>query len=178
MLHLPRTPTKADDGIEKVKKSLSAKWGITLPVRDSTWSPSQRDPKRREDRILAVIQFLFFKGGALDCALELFDKHALSQFSHWQFKARAELDVLPSREISKSALHQDFLRKRKELEPTQVEELTVSLYHFLSQVADRVKAGETFPRLPPAERTEGKDQHPLPFLCDRLLTILQTGTSR
>jgi len=146
MLH-PSTPTKAgkaDDGIERLKQSLSAKWGIQFPVKDSTWSPSRRDPNRVEDRILAVIQFLYFRDGALHYAIEQFEKTATTVYSKWQFKPRGEADVLPSREGPESAVKRDFLHKCAQLEESAIKELTESLWLNLSLIKDRVKAGEKF----------------------------------
>ena len=138
----PKTPTKADDGIEQLKQSLSAKWGIQLPARDSAWSPSKLDLTRMEDRILACMQFLYFREGALYHAIEQFEKYAVTLCSEWQFKPRAEVNVLPSREGS--ALKRDFLRKRGELDHDGVKGLTQSLWHNLNEVAERVKKGEKF----------------------------------
>ena len=68
----PKTPTKADDEIEKLKRSLSAKWGIQFPVRDLTWSPSRSNLGLVEEKILTCIQFLYFRDGALHHAIEQF----------------------------------------------------------------------------------------------------------
>lgn len=144
MLH-PSTPTKADDGIERLKQSLFVKWSIQFPSRDSAWSPSRRDPNRVEDKILAVIQFLYFRDGALQVAVEQFEKCAGTVYSKWQFKPRGEPDMIPSREGVESTVKRDFLRKRGQLEGSAVKEVTESLWWNLSQIADRVKAGEKFP---------------------------------
>lgn len=139
----PETPTKADDGIEKLKQSLSAKWGIQFPARDSTWSPSRSNLSLVEEKILTRIQFLYFRDGALRHAIEQFEKHASTLCSQWQFKPRAEVDVLPLREYS--TLKKDFLQKRDQLDRGTIKELTEVLWHQLNQVADRVKKGEKFP---------------------------------
>ena len=151
MLPLPKTPSKVDDGIERVKQSLSTKWGIRFPVRDPT--PSKRDRSLVEEKILDLIQFLYFKEGALDYAIEQFEKNAVHIVSQWHFKPHGEPDVLPSLAHSKSALRQDFLKKQHELSPQAVTELTKSLKYFLSLGIDRVKAGDKFPT---SHRTKGK----------------------
>lgn len=140
----PQTPTKADDGIEKLKLSLSTKWGIQWPIRDALWSPSRKDPNRVEDKILACIQYLYFRNDALAYAVEQFEKHVLVLCSGWQFKPHAELDVLPSIEPHKSFLRHEFLRKRDEIPKAAVKELTEILWSTLSQIAERAKAGEIF----------------------------------
>ena len=143
MLPLPITPSKVDDGIEKVKQSLSTKWGIQFPVRNPT--PSKRNRSLLEEKILDLIQFLYFKEGALDCAIEQFEKNAVHIVSQWQFKPHGEPDVLPSVAHSESGLRQDFLKKQPELSHKAVTELTESLKYFLSLVVDRIKAGDKFP---------------------------------
>lgn len=148
MLH-PSTPTKADDGIERLKQSLSAKWGIQFPNRDSAWSPSRRDPNRVEEKILAIIQFLYFREGALHHAIEQFEKTAATINSQWQYKPRGEAGVIPSRGEGRdltreSAVKQDFLHKRAPLEESAIKDLTESLWHHLCITAERVKGGEKY----------------------------------
>lgn len=144
----PETPSKADTGIENIKKSLSVKWGIQFPARDSNWSPSKRDPKRAEDRISTLIQWLFFKKRkppheqALDIALHQFETHALQIESKWHFKPLGEHDVLPSSETSNSALRQKFLKKRSTLSEDAIEELTKTLEGCLKTKAEQVTALE------------------------------------
>lgn len=157
MLH-PQTPTKADDGIERLKQSLSTQWGIRFPSRDSAWSPSRRDPNRVEDKILAVIQFLYFREGALHYAIGEFKKRAATIYSQWQFKPRGETGVIPSRDEGRnvniaSAVKRGFLHKRVPLEENATKELTECLWHHLSTTAERVKVGERFaiPVLPSIE---------------------------
>ena len=142
----PTTPSKADDEIESIKLSLTAKWGIVFPARDSGWSPSRRDPNCLEDQILKWIQFLYWNGGALGYAVEEFESNAVKIHSQWQFKPRGDADVLPSREAPQSALRHDFLHKRVELGEAAVKELTESLRDHLSHVVGRVRNGENFPK--------------------------------
>lgn len=156
MQPLPTTPSKVDDGIERVKQSLSTKWGIRFPVRDAT--PSKRDMSLVEEKILVLIQFLYFREGALGHAIEQFEENAVHIVSQWKFKPHGEPDVLPSIAHSKSALKQDFLKKQHELPPQAVTELTESLKYFLSLVGDRVKAGEKFPT---TLRNQGKISYQL-----------------
>ena len=155
MLH-PTTPSKADNDIEGLKTSLSAKWGIKFPPRDLVWSPSRRDLSRLEDRIHERIRFLYFqKDGSLTYAIDQFERHAASVYSHWRFKPRGELDVVPTREASENGLGRDFLHKRAPLGDDAVKELTESLWNNLSQIAERVRKGEEFPK-PPAESKDCK----------------------
>lgn len=156
MLSQPETPSKADAGIEAVKRSLAAKWEIEWPARDSTWSPSKSDPSRVEDKIATMIQYLYFqkppKEGALDYALRQFERNAVQIHSHWRFKPHGDPELLPSLDVSESALRQDFLKKRPQLSEQAIAELTESLSRCLKSTADEVKAGKNFPR---AVRNEG-----------------------
>lgn len=157
----PETPSKADAGIETIKRSLSAKWRIQWPVRDSTWSPSKSDPTRVEDKIATMIQYLYFqkppKDGALDYALAQFERSAVQINSEWRFKPHGEPEVLPSVDVSKSALKQDFLKKRPTLPEKAITELTENLRHCLKSIADEVRNGRNFPRV---IRNEGKNFTP------------------
>ena len=109
-----------------------------------------------EEKILDLIQFLYFKEGALGYAIEQFERNAVQIVSQWQFKPHGEPDVLPSFAHSKSALTEDFLKKQHELSPQAVKELTESLKYFLSLGVDRVKAGDKFPS---SRGTKGKILH-------------------
>lgn len=174
MLPLPKTPSKVDDGIERVKQSLSTKWGIEFPIRDAT--PSKRDKSRVEEKILGLIQFLYFKDGALGYAIEQFENNAIHIVSQWQFKPHGEPDVLPSFAHSRSALKEDFLRKQRVLSTKAVTELTESLKCFLNSVADRVKAGEKFST---SFRVQGMVSHLLcPALHGRLKPFQMTRSPR
>ena len=159
MLSQPKTPSKADADteIEDIKKSLTAKWRIEFPARDSTWSPSRRDPKRVEDRISARIQLLFFKDKRkLYSILKQFDKNAIQIESKWQFKPHAERDVVPSSETPNSALRQEFLKKRSTLSEDAIKELTKNLEHCLRPTADQATAVEKY--LKPV-KPEGQKSH-------------------
>ena len=139
MRSLPRTPSKADDGIESLKLSLNTKWDIRLPMRDSTWSPSRRDPYCDEERICTSIQLLYFRdAAALQAAIADFEENAINIYSHWQYKAKAEIDVVPHRDPSKHEWEGSFLRKRNNIPTSVVKDLTESLLHHLLPVVDRV----------------------------------------
>lgn len=150
MQPFPKTPTtrgKADEKIEQLKQSLSAKWNISLPERGATWSPSHRDLSRLDEKICTSIQFLYFRNAAaLDIAIQDFEKNARNVYSQWQYKPKAETDVIPSRGLSRDKSEGEFLRKRKELPAAAIKGLTETLYHHLSLVKARVQQSETFPQ--------------------------------
>ena len=143
----PATPNKADDGIERIKQQLAAIWNLQFPVRDSTWSPSKRDPTSLPDKIHGLIQYLYYgKGhalGALDYAIKQFEKQAPLILSQWQFKPRAELGVVPSRH-EPSEMKREFLHKRHSLSRDAIDQLMECLYHHLQEVAGRVKSGHDY----------------------------------
>ena len=160
MLRQPTTPSKVDDGIEKIKQSLSTKWGIRFPLRDAIVSPSKKDMTLVEEKILVLIQMLYFRKGALEYAIEQFESNAAQVVSEWQFKPHAEPDVLLSLPQSQSALKQDFLRKRHDLPPKAVKQLTENLRLCLKSVVDRIRAGENIPEVPPAQHHPSSDDYP------------------
>lgn len=160
MLRQPTTPSKVDDRIEKIKQSLSTKWGIRFPLRDAIVSPSKKDMTLVEEKILVLIQMLYFREGALEYAIEQFEKNAAQVVSEWQFKPHAEPDVLLSLAHSQSALKQDFLRKRQDLPPQAVKQLTENLRHCLKSVVDRIRAGGNIPQVPPAQHHPSSDDYP------------------
>ena len=144
MQSLPQTPSKADDGIRKVKQKLSAKWNIQLPERGSIWSPSSRDYNHEEEKINTFIQFLYFRPGALDLAISNFERNAASIHSEWHFKPKAEADVIPHRELSRRGSGTTFLKKRDDVPESATNDLMRSLHHHLSMIVYRVKQGENF----------------------------------
>ena len=97
-----------------------------------------------EEKIAGHIKHLYFKDGALDYAIKLFEGEAAQLELQWQFKPDGELGVLPSRAHSNSALKQGFLMRRPELSSEEITDLTHRLKHVLNSVVDRVKAGEKF----------------------------------
>lgn len=144
MQSLPQTPSKADDGIGKVKQKLSTRWNIQLPERGLIWSPSSRDYNREEEKINTLIQFLYFRPGALELAISNFERNAASIYSEWHFKPKAEANVIPHREQSDRQSDNTFLKKREDLPENAINDLMKSLHHHLSLIMTRVKHGETF----------------------------------
>ena len=149
---LPITPTKSSDGVENIKKSLAARWGLQFPPRDS--SPSRRDPHTIEEKIHNCLNYLFwrqgFDAGALDYALSQFERQAPAVASKWVFKPKADTDVLPSQKLQDSKLINDFLHTRPNLSKIQMNEMMVCLHEKLNEVADLVKNGQSYIQ-PPVE---------------------------
>ena len=103
----------------------------------------------------------------MDHAIHQFERHAATVYSHWQFKPRGELDVVPTHEASESRLKGDFLHKRAPLGDDTVKDLTESLWSIVSQVAERVKKGEKFPK----PLVESKGSKLLPIESTRLIQL-------
>lgn len=94
----PKTPLKADEGINGIISELSAKWRLQLPLRDKNWSPAKHANQSVEQHIHSSIRYLFFKDRpALDDAIRLFERQASSIDTNWPFKPKAEADVIPAR---------------------------------------------------------------------------------
>lgn len=141
-MSLPHTPTKADDGIPLIVRSLSAKWGLQIPPRDAQWSPARDSrPELVEDQVHGRIRYLYYQNrDALQYAIDRFEKHAILAFSQWQFKPRGDLNVLPIRSEHASALRRDSFLKRSEITEDIAAELTQSLLRILTEVRTRVMA--------------------------------------
>lgn len=138
----PETPTKVDEGIAAIARSLSAKWGLDIPLLVNEHTPSRHShPGRVGDRVYHRIRFLFYRNkDGLQHALDQFEEHAVVAFSHWKFKSQADLDVLPSRSTFDSALRNDSFLKRSKISEEAAAELLKSLLRFLTDVTDGARA--------------------------------------
>ena len=138
----PRTPTKgskADDEINAVIQTLSAKWGLQLPVRDALWSPSRSTVNPGENNVYQRVKYLYWKDKkALDCAVAEFERRAKT---NWVPKPHADPDVLPSRSIRPSTRHDTFLKKRSAIGDKEAAELTNVLVDVLKTVTEKITAG-------------------------------------
>ncbi|KAG8529683.1 uncharacterized protein KY384_005164 [Bacidia gigantensis] len=147
-----KTPLKEDDGITRLKQSLSARWGMRFAARDNSWSPSKRDPTSLDDKIHGCIQYLFWRKGneaaALDYALAQFERHAPAIVADWVFKPRAEADVIPTRSSKDSSVNREFLKRRNELTDDNNQTLKQCLLQKLNEVADKLKRGASYITVP------------------------------
>ena len=137
----PKTPSKADDGLNKIVTSLEARWNLQFPVRDSTWSPSKvQEPKPVGEQVLSRLIFLNHKDkDGLRNAIESFEKQAPTIGSRWTFKPRADHDTVPSRLPSESPLAQSFLSHRPPITDAMATELMQLLLHILTLTVDQAK---------------------------------------
>ena len=161
-MEAPKTPSKTrDDGINSIVKTLCAKWGLKLPIRDTPWSPSKiPHPGAVEEKVLGKIRFLYFKDrDALDGAIKQFEEHAHYIYSKWKFKPRAELDVLPSLAPSESALRRDSARRRDDVTVSEgvTAELAENLLHCLDQAAELVRLRVEFEKVGKADQLGSPD---------------------
>lgn len=136
----PRTPTKAEDNLEKIKQDLKLRWNLQFPERDSSWSPSKvKEPKPVGDQVLGRLIFLNHKDkSGLDNAIKTFEKQAETINSQWKFKPRADQSVIPRRLPSESALTQAFISNRPTISDAAATELMQCLLHILTHAVDQV----------------------------------------
>ena len=143
----PVTPTKAKAGsyINLLLQDLSDRWNLQLPVRDALWSPSRNTHKSIESQIYSVVQFLYWRKGKAEGALN----HAVAEFEEnarreWIAKPRAEFGVIPSRN-NRATAQQDTFLKRRDISTEKAAELAETFLSVLKSVADQVNAGAAYP---------------------------------
>lgn len=86
------------------------------------------------------LKFLVFKDPqGLTDALERFEQHAQTVYSQWQYKPRADQDVLPRRPQAESSLRPATFLRRSEVTEAAAGELMKSLLHYLILAAEHVK---------------------------------------
>ena len=120
----PKTPLKADEGINRIISDLSVTWRLELPIRDKNWSPAKHDVQTVEQQIYSSVRFLFFKDPpALEAAINQFRRQAPSINSKWRFKPLAEADVIPSRTRLASARREESLVDQVEKDEKAIAEL-------------------------------------------------------
>lgn len=127
----PSTPSKADEGITKIISGLSARWALQLTIRDKSWSPAKHSAllQTTEQQIHSAIRYLFFKDrAALDSAIGQFERQAPGIKSKWQFKPRAEADVIPRRTRAGQASSSEDLVAQAEEDEKASEELRQCLF--------------------------------------------------
>ena len=138
----PSTPTKAikaDNDINTRVQNLSLKWGLQLPVRDTSWSPSRSSNKSSEQQIYAYVRWLYFKDqSALDYAVANFENHA---GKYWVAKPRADPDLLPSRNSRAGTRQDTFMRTRDIPSDREATEFKDQLLEVLKGTADKIRDG-------------------------------------
>ena len=145
----PVTPQRTGDAIEEIKQSLSVKWGLRFPARNSVSSPSSRNHSAIEEKVHNYIRFLYYAKspaeGALDFGVAQFEKEAPRIISEWQFKAQAEPGVIPSRKAGESALRRDFLKRRPDLNEKPIKAIDGTLRMRSGRSRRGRKEGSGFP---------------------------------
>ncbi|KAL9027391.1 MAG: hypothetical protein Q9196_004077 [Gyalolechia fulgens] len=144
----PETPTRPDDGIQRITLDLSAKWGLRFPpqVRQS---PAKRDRDRPDEQALSRLRWLYFHDlrnnqAATQYAIQCFERFAPKLLAGWVAKPRAEQDVLPTRTRSATARHQDFLFQKPTPSDSQLSDLMQALLRYLDEAIDGIKKGAVF----------------------------------
>ncbi|KAL9609212.1 MAG: hypothetical protein Q9167_006010, partial [Letrouitia subvulpina] len=135
----PGTPTKADNAIRVITDTITAKWGLQFPPIDTPRSPLQKDRGRPEEKVLSLLQYLYFHDkknadGATDWAISNFEQYALQAHSQWVTKPNADVDVLPRRALrSESASYRNSLPKKVPLSSEMMDDLMQCLLRFLDE---------------------------------------------
>lgn len=116
-MYPPRTPNKAHDYLNGIIKSLSAKWSLNLPIRETPWSPSRiENPDDAGEKILSRMRFLYFKDRkALDGVIYSFEDWARPVISDWKWKPRQEPGTIPTAPKGVNASHRNSFIKTTDI---------------------------------------------------------------
>ena len=138
----PQSPGREGEAVDNLARDITARYGINLPIRGTTWSPSKtRSLRGPGDEILNRLQYLFYADKErLQRILDDFDKKAEEIRTEWKCKPRAESNVIPRQKMC-SSLPQWMGTHSA---PTQavVDQLTTTLTHLLNESADLVKSSK------------------------------------
>lgn len=141
----PETPTKGDDGIQRILADLTAKWGLRFPPQ-VLQSPAKRDPDRPEEQVLSRIRYLFYhdknnKQAATADAIKGFEDFAAELLTGWVAKPQADRDLLPTRTRTGTACHHEFLFKKPSLSEEHASDLMQTLLRYLDEAAEGIRKG-------------------------------------
>ncbi|KAL9598675.1 MAG: hypothetical protein Q9219_004344 [cf. Caloplaca sp. 3 TL-2023] len=142
------TPSRADDGIQRITLDLSAKWGLRFP-QHVLQSPAKRRQDLPEEQVLSRLRWLFFydirnKQAATPYAIKCFERLAPKLQAGWVAKPLGDIDVLPTRTRSATARHNDFLSKKPTPTDEQAADLMKALLRYLHETIEDVKKGAIF----------------------------------
>ena len=142
---VPSTPSsnQADADINNIVLDLNSHWNLQLPIPDSNWSPSKSCSEPRDQQIHSCIRFLYFKDrSTLNDSIEQFRRHASALKSNWQFKPRAESDLLPIRTRQQSATREQALAVEVAISEKESTELRDCLLAKLKPAYETAKRGQ------------------------------------
>ncbi|KAL8973519.1 MAG: hypothetical protein Q9197_002229 [Variospora fuerteventurae] len=153
----PETPTKGDDGIQRILADLTAKWDLRFPPQ-VLQSPAKRNRDRPEEQVLSRIRYLFYhdknhKQAATADAIKGFEDFAAELLTGWVAKPQADRDVLPTRTRTGTACHHEFLFKKPSLSEEHASDLMQTLLRYLDEAAEGIRKG-------PIEEESQKDLDP------------------
>ena len=137
----PQSPHRSAEAVDNIAKEINVRYGISLPIRGTTWSPSKtKGSHRREDAILSCIRFLFFADNQLlQKVLDDFDNVAEKVSSEWRFKPHADLDVLPRQKPHESVSRPQWRGSSLIQDPATVDHLTTAMACLLDDSVRQVK---------------------------------------
>lgn len=127
------------EAVDNLVTEINARYGTILPIRGPTWSPSKaRGSNKLGNEVVDRIRFLYYKDNALlQKILDDFDKKADLIHTEWKFKPRAEEDVIPRHETSRSTLGPRWTGSLSTPPRAVIEQLSLTLAHSLDTGFDR-----------------------------------------
>ncbi|KAL8935625.1 MAG: hypothetical protein Q9216_005331, partial [Gyalolechia sp. 2 TL-2023] len=173
----PETPTRPNDGIQRITLDLSAKWGLRFP-QQVLQSPAKRDRDRPDEQVLSRLRWLYYHDlrnnqAATHYAIKCFEQLAPKLLAGWVAKPLADQDVLPTRTRSATARHQEFLFQKPTPSDSQASDLMRALIRYLDEAIEGTKKGAMFAI---EEESQGHDSG----IVDRSATpgVRRTQTNR
>ena len=161
----PSTPTKKKgDEVNAIAESINTRWGLEIPVKKTTFTPSKLDNTKFEDNIFSSIKYLYWEDReALDRCLNAFTDYATIREAERQ---GVETSLLRTRSIQASA--------RTQILDASVKTLTEKLFQLLRDAKEVViqkkmnkinvksvkKEGATPQRMPPVNSTGSHNTRP------------------
>lgn len=163
----PSTPTKKKgDEVNAIVESINARWGLEIPVKKTTFTPSKLDNTKFEDNIFSSIRYLYWEDReALDRCLNAFTDYAAKREAERQ---GVETPLLRTRAFQASARSQLLEASIKTLTETLFQLLRDAKEVVVQKKMDKVKVksvkkeGATPQRPPPVNSTGSHYTRPRP----------------
>jgi len=161
-MHPPNTPTKSHDHLNSIVRSLSAKWSLPLPIRETPWSPSRIvNPDNSEEKVLTRLRFLYFKNPeALNGVIAGFEEWAQPAISEWKWKPQQDRGTIPTSAVGANVLPRNSFLKTVDIPQSVIHDLLTYLLRLLDDEIYLVKARiEANPPAISEKLDHGEDHH-------------------
>ncbi|KAI9878540.1 MAG: hypothetical protein M1830_000594 [Pleopsidium flavum] len=141
-MYPPSTPTKSHDNLNSIVRSLSAKWSLRLPIRETPWSPSRiENPHNPKEKVLTRLRYLYFQNPkALNGVIAGFEEWARPVISDWKWKPRQEHGTIPTSAAGAKGLPGNSFLKSAEIPESAVNDLLTYLLELLDDEIYLMKA--------------------------------------